>query len=213
MRVPRKKLGPFSAKLMHDIDGLVGLWVYNRLTATSANIWYCFGDTYLHSTKLEAKQWQLLPHRWGKREPEVNPDLTFEYAVAAVGSAFKQLHYTAYALRRKEPTPPDSKLPSAMVQTVLDANGPAPSLSFGTLESRSLAAVVDDTRQDDLVHAANLRNETLAPGSAGDSGLWPQLRMTVDEADCVYEDSCADPDGDDVEGTQVRGIREPSLDP
>jgi hypothetical protein len=29
MRVPRQRLCPFSAKLMHDVDGLVGLWVYS----------------------------------------------------------------------------------------------------------------------------------------------------------------------------------------
>ena len=177
MRVPRKKLGAFSAKLMHDVDGLVGLWVYTD-DPVNAKIWYAFGDTYLHSRKLSAKQLDLV----SRGEARVN----FEYAAAAVGSAFKQLHYQAHAVRQTEPKPPGSNPANTTLQTILDFNGPtAESVSWepGSQEERKLEDILaEGPSTGDLPKATRLRNESVAPGNAGPTRktMWEHLRMTTD---------------------------------
>ena len=179
MRVPRKKLGPLTSKMMHDIDGLVGLWVYNSFGTYQDNIWYAFGDTYLHAVSQKDKQQQLLPPK-GKLDPEAN----FYYAADAVGSAFKQLHYQAHAFRQTSPTQKIPGILSSTIQMVLDANGPIPDPGAGMQEKRSADDVLKS--QPDLPDpndARYLRWESLSPGSAGLRGgyFWSRLSMTDDE--------------------------------
>jgi hypothetical protein len=177
MRVPRKKLGAFSAKLMHDVDGLVGLWVYTD-DPVNAKIWYAFGDTYLHSSKLSPKQLSFASRGLARTN--------FEYAAAAVGSAFKQLHYQAHSVRQTEPKPPGSSPANPTLQSILDFNGPtAESLSWepGSQEERKLEDVLAaGPSTSDLPKATRLRNESVAPGDAGPARqtMWEHLRLTTD---------------------------------
>ena len=162
MRVPRthKELGFLSAKLMHDVDGLVGLWVH---ADDPPQIWYAFGDNYLHSKTLSDKQRKLLLQH-------VDPKMNFEFVAAAVGSALKQLHYQAHALWQTEPKDPGSSPLSAAIRDILDFNG-------ATDDKGSYL------RGDDFTKANQLRNDALSPGRAGPSRkqLWDHLKMTVAE--------------------------------
>src|SRR5262249_41905856 len=107
----------------------------------------------------------------------------FQHAAAAVGAAFKQLHYQAHALRQSEPKPPGPSTLNPTLQSILDANGPT--LGFGSQpykwETRSPADVLAiDPPPADLTKANYLRNENLAPGTAGPDGqIWDCLRMSV----------------------------------
>jgi len=179
MRVPRKSLGPLTSKMMHDIDGLVGLWVYNNFGGFQNNIWYAYGDTYLHSLSQTDKQHQLLPPKQ-KLDPEAN----FYYAADAVGSAFKQLHYQAHSFLRSSSTHPTLTTLNMTLQTILNANGPIPEPGDGTGEKRSYDDVVrNEPILEDLSTARYLRCENLSPGSAGLRGfsIWDRLSMTDDE--------------------------------
>ena len=182
LRVPRKKLQAFSAKLMHDIDGLVGLWVYNL--EDPIHPWYAFGDTYLHTKTVGAKQWKLLD-RAGGDVPAAEEN--FQHAAGAVGAAFKQLHYQAHSLRQREPKPPGLSNLNSTLLSILDANGPTH--GFGSQpykwETRSPQDVLAvDPPPADLTQASYLRNENLAPGTAGPDGqgrIWENLRMSTDD--------------------------------
>jgi hypothetical protein len=81
---------------------------------------------------------------------DTNSDANFEYAAAAVGSAFKQLHYQAHNVQYSAHAPEVSSPASVMVQDILDLNGPIGS---------------------DPAKATELKNENLAPGSAGPDSL------------------------------------------
>ena len=162
MRVPRthKEVGPLSAKLMHDVDGLVGLWVY---AGSPPQIWYAFGDTYLHPKNLNDKQRRLLP-------PSVDPKLNFDFATAAVGSTFKALQYYAHSFWQSRPQIPPASSLSAALQKVLAANGPTDD------RGSNLSAA-------DLGKATTLRFADTGPGTAGppDRTMWDHLQLTVDQ--------------------------------
>ena len=188
LRTPRKPtgpIGPFSAKLMHDADGLVGLWVYHRPGGVEANraTWRAFGDGYLRGKDLNGNQLDFLKSaasgskivmvgNMGK--VDTDPDANFEHVAAAVGSAFKQLHYQAHAAAYPDPAeqvcrpstplqlsePPDATLPPLYLKTILDFNGPVGS---------------------DPAKATQLKNEDLAPGIAGAGTLWPNVHLTSSE--------------------------------
>ena len=91
---------------------------------------------------------------------ETYPDANFEHAAATVGSALKQLHYQAHDVQYLPHAPEASSPASTMVQGILDFNGPVGS---------------------DPSKATELKNENLAPGSAGPGALWENLHMTIDE--------------------------------
>jgi hypothetical protein len=174
MRVPRKSLGAFSAKLMHDVDGLVGLWVYNYDDQYGPNIWYAFGDTYLHNKTVGHKQWKLLP------VSGINPEWNLQNASSAVGSSLKQLHYQAHSLRQTGPTPSNSSGLNSMMQRILDSNGPT---DRGGKEERTIDAVLQGAPPaPEGIHPPHLLNETLARGEAGMSGnVWERLKMSIDD--------------------------------
>jgi hypothetical protein len=180
MRVPRQELGAFSAKLMHDVDGLVGLWVYTE--HDPKHPWYAFGDTYLHPRTVTQKQWKL-PESAGGNSAQVGAN--FQRVAEAVGAAFKQLHYQAHSLRQTEPKPPLMSSLNATVQLLLDANGPAYAAEFPVYR-RSRLALQDILKSNpplpDLTKATHLLNELLAPGCAGPKGqgyVWDHLRMST----------------------------------
>jgi hypothetical protein len=174
MRVPRSKLGAWTSKLMHDADGLVGLWVHN--SEDTPKIWYAYGDTYLHAGKLSSKQRQFLPESW-KGYPQADPNLNFEMAAAAVGSAFKQLHYQVYALWQNR-----SPILNPTLKFALISNGP---MTVGVQESRWALEGYGNNASPaaDPTTATYLRSETSGPGNAGPPQLTllNRLGMTSDQ--------------------------------
>jgi subtilisin family serine protease/peptidoglycan hydrolase-like protein with peptidoglycan-binding domain len=91
MRVPRAILGATGgllSKVMHDIDGKVGLFVKNGF----GDLWRAFGDGYLHTRdKFQEDLLAKLP----STIQDTSVDANARRAVAAVASAMKQLHYQA----------------------------------------------------------------------------------------------------------------------
>lgn len=188
LRTPRKPtgpIGPFSAKLMHDADGLVGLWVYHRPGGIEANLasWRAFGDGHLRGADLDGSQLDFLKSaasgskiviagNMGK--VDTSPDANFEHVAATVGSAFKQLHYQAHAAAYPKPAdqvcrpstplqlsePPEGTRPSVYLKAILDFNGPVGS---------------------DPAKANQLKHEDLAPGLAGAGTLWPNIDLSSSE--------------------------------
>ena len=88
MRVPRRVLGrTMRAKLMHDIDGALGLNVFNAFGS-----WRAFGDGKLKDPgELGTK---ILTTLRGSGI-DASTDANLRFAREAVGAAFKQLHYHA----------------------------------------------------------------------------------------------------------------------
>ena len=174
MRVPRSKLGAWTSKLMHDADGLVGLWVHN--SEPNPKIWYAYGDNHLHAGNLSSKQRQFLPESW-KGHPQADPDLNFEMAAAAVGSAFKHLHYQAYALWQNR-----NPILNPTLKFALISNGPT---TDGVRESRWALEGYGNNPSPavDPTIATYLRSETLGPGNAGPPQwtLLNRLGMTSDQ--------------------------------
>jgi hypothetical protein len=100
MRVPRAKLGvhgSLAAKVMHDLDGLYGLIVQNGF----AEKWRAFGDGYLDpgETPANPTQKKILDQMAKANAVTTGIDISArtnkKNAVAAIGAAFKQLHYEA----------------------------------------------------------------------------------------------------------------------
>jgi hypothetical protein len=91
MRVPRAILGQTGAllsKVMHDIDGRIGLVVENGF----GDRWRAFGDDYLNSRdKFQEDLLAKLP----QTPLDTSVDANQRRAIAAVASAMKQLHYHA----------------------------------------------------------------------------------------------------------------------
>ena len=92
MRVPRAALGrsgSLLAGVMHNFDGQLGLVVENQFN----DRWLAFGDGYLQDhTDLQQKRLQTIrPVLMDNGRANAN----MEFAVAAMGSAMKQLHYQA----------------------------------------------------------------------------------------------------------------------
>jgi hypothetical protein len=94
MRVPRALLGTrgaLAAKVMHDLDGTVGLNVTNGF----GDKWRAWGDGYLPGpTRADQKAIQAQINVAGSGIDATN-HANLERATIAVGSAFKQLHYEA----------------------------------------------------------------------------------------------------------------------
>lgn len=96
MRVPRVALGQVGgvgAKLMHDFDNMYGLVVKNGF----GDKWRAFGDNYLFgprdSVQLDIMdKIRALPDSAGISKDSI---ANLSMVLAAVGSAFKQLHYEA----------------------------------------------------------------------------------------------------------------------
>jgi hypothetical protein len=180
MRTPRDDVGPFSAKLMHDLDGLVGLWVCTDHDPNHP--WYAFGDTYLHPRTVSKKQWKI-PESEGAEPVQAGDN--FDKATEAVGAAFKQLHYQAHSLRQTEPTAPVMSSLNTSVQLLLDANGPvrspeSPVYRRSRLQLQDILA--SNPPLPDLTQATHLLNEFLAPGCPGPRGrgfVWDHLRMST----------------------------------
>jgi hypothetical protein len=154
MRVPRRQLGPFTAKVMHDMDGKVGLWVYQRPGGDESKriTWRAFGDGYLRGDDLDKDQKSLLDKGYyysgGLGEVDTSSDANFQYAAAAVGCAFKQLHYQAHS----------STPLKGLLRDILDFNGP------------------------DAPDSSELKGDYGGPGRAGPHELWSKNRdMTIAE--------------------------------
>ncbi|HEY3500999.1 MAG TPA: hypothetical protein VGK73_40175 [Polyangiaceae bacterium] len=111
MRTPRDRLGQqggMAAKVMHDIDGRLGLTVTNGF----AQKWRAFGDGHLvtpHELGAEA-----LRRLRGLLGMNTAPDANLRAVRAAVSAAFKQLHYHAQHQR--------SHAGTDHVRPTLDAN-------------------------------------------------------------------------------------------
>jgi hypothetical protein len=159
MRVPRNRLGPFSSKLMHDVEGLVGLWVYHRPGGREENYatWRAYGDGYLWKQDLDDKQKTLLTKDgWGRPitlggnlgNVDTDPNANYEKGAAAVGSAFKQLNYQAHATSAASPT---------VKALLLNSYWPA----------------------GDPSAATGLTYDYIAPGSAGPGSLSENLDMNT----------------------------------
>ena len=89
MRVPRDFLGKdMAAKLMHDIDGALGLNVFNAFGS-----WRAFGDGKLKDPGELGTT--ILSTLGGLGGFDAKPDANLRFAREAVGAAFKQLHYHA----------------------------------------------------------------------------------------------------------------------
>jgi len=129
MRVPRQALGldgSLAAKVMHDTDGYYGLEVSDQFQAT----WRAFGDGYLDvgssGNAPDAVQKGILDKI--KAVPggaSVDPGTNRERAIAAAGSAFKQLHYEAqrhYHQQHKGPSAKSGKSASAVMMEILKEN-------------------------------------------------------------------------------------------
>ncbi|MFL6446283.1 MAG: hypothetical protein ACJ746_01060 [Bryobacteraceae bacterium] len=194
---------------MHDADGLVGLWVCNRPGGIEANrtTWRAFGDGYLRAKDLQGPQTNLIKStgtgsnivitgNMGK--VDTNPDANFEQAAAAVGSAFKQLHYQAHAAAYPDPTkqtcrpsplqpvglPFDTSsgrrsTPTPPVSTPIETSEPADA----TLPAPYIKAILDFNGPvgSDPSKATQLKNEDLAPGMAGGGTLWPNVHLSTSE--------------------------------
>jgi hypothetical protein len=117
MRVPRKDLGmkgALAAKLMHDMDNMYGLWV----TDGFGQQWRAYGDGFLYgdsagNVNLNAAQQRLLNDINKKglslENIDTNAQANWTRVKAAVGAAFKQLHYQAqryYHPKQHTPHPP-----------------------------------------------------------------------------------------------------------
>jgi len=95
MRQPRELLtrdGNIASKVMHDVDGNLGLTVTNGFQGTRP--WRAFGDGQLRGPNEKVGEEVL---RRLKKAGKVNakPDANLEAARAAVSAAMKQLHYHA----------------------------------------------------------------------------------------------------------------------
>ena len=91
MRVPRTLLGVTKgllAKIMHDIDGVVGLWCENGFSQQ----WRASGDGYLKRRSNVQKE---LLSQWGNTGKDTADDANYNKAIAAMSAAMKQLHYQA----------------------------------------------------------------------------------------------------------------------
>lgn len=95
MRVPRVTMdvaGAMAAKLMHDLDGKYGLQVKNDF----GDVWRAFGDGYLNPTHRPKIQTDMLKDLAQATTPvDADGEANHNRALAAVGSALKQLHYEA----------------------------------------------------------------------------------------------------------------------
>lgn len=96
MRVPRDKLGDsgnIASKVMHDVDGRLGLNVTNGFGAK----WRAFGDGFLRGPSEIGKSILATLARSGV---DNDPTANLKAVRAAVGTAFKQLHYHAQRHRK-----------------------------------------------------------------------------------------------------------------
>jgi lysophospholipase L1-like esterase len=99
MRVPRRALGASAAaKVMHDVDGKLGLNVFNAFGS-----WRAFGDGQLVEPDALGKKILGTLARSGI---DTAPDANLRAARAAVGAAFKQLHYQAQLYGRQAGSEP-----------------------------------------------------------------------------------------------------------
>jgi hypothetical protein len=98
MRVPRAALatsGAIAAKVMHDIDGKLGLVVSDGFGDT----WKSYGDSYLHGpTDNDIKN---LHAEFVSKKPAADPavDANYSHVVASVAEAVALVHYEAQGLR------------------------------------------------------------------------------------------------------------------
>jgi hypothetical protein len=137
MRVPRAQLGlqgALAAKLMHDTDGYYGLLVKDGF----GNQWRAYGDGKLRKVSLDGQETKILD-AIKKKGAAINtdPDANWERVKAAVGAAFKQLHYEAQ--RYYSPPPTQSTEPLRDVQSVLGANRTATELKWDYLATGDAA--------------------------------------------------------------------------
>jgi len=93
IRTPRGVLGQrgaFLAKVMHDIDNKVGLWVKNGF----GEVWRAFGDGYLEDRN-EFQKDLLARLPFTPTSYDTARDANVRKITAAIASAMKQLHYEA----------------------------------------------------------------------------------------------------------------------
>jgi len=92
MRTPRKALGQrgaFLAKVMHDIDNKVGLWVKDGF----GDVWRAFGDGFLDERgEFQKDLVARLPNPDGH---DTARDANVRRITAAIAAAMKQIHYQA----------------------------------------------------------------------------------------------------------------------
>jgi hypothetical protein len=92
MRVPRAalgKTGALAAKMMHDIDGHVGLTVGNVF----GDIWRAYGDGFLHGPKqAEVKE---LHQKFAQYMTNGDVEANYVQVIAAVAEAVLLVHYHA----------------------------------------------------------------------------------------------------------------------